>query len=66
MQDMARIIMGGRCVVIAKGRIVHNGTPAALAADREMMLRQLGVWPRQSEWHQAPGNADDAASLSHQ
>lgn len=32
-----------RCVIIAKGRIVYNGTPAALAADREMMLRHLGV-----------------------
>jgi branched-chain amino acid transport system ATP-binding protein len=32
-----------RCLIIAKGRIVYNGTPAALAADREMMLRHLGV-----------------------
>jgi len=31
------------CLIIAKGRIVYNGTPAALAADREMMLRHLGV-----------------------
>jgi branched-chain amino acid transport system ATP-binding protein len=32
-----------RCVIIAKGRIVFNGTPAALVVDREMMLRHLGV-----------------------
>jgi branched-chain amino acid transport system ATP-binding protein len=32
-----------RCVVVAKGRIVYSGTPAALAADREVMLRHLGV-----------------------
>jgi branched-chain amino acid transport system ATP-binding protein len=32
-----------RCVVLAKGRIVYSGTPAALAADREVMIRHLGV-----------------------
>lgn len=32
-----------RCLIIAKGRIVYNGTPAALAADRDVMLRHLGV-----------------------
>lgn len=32
-----------RCIVIAKGRIVYSGTPAALAADREIMIRYLGV-----------------------
>ena len=32
-----------RCVVLAKGRIVYSGTPAALAGDREVMLRHLGV-----------------------
>ena len=35
--------LADRCVVIAKGRIVYDGTPAALAADRELMLRHLGV-----------------------
>lgn len=35
--------LADRCVVIAKGRIVYDGTPAALAADREVMLRHLGV-----------------------
>jgi len=32
-----------RCLVIAKGRIVYSGTPAALAADRDVMIRHLGV-----------------------
>ena len=32
-----------RCVVIAKGRIVYSGTPAALAAERDIMVRHLGV-----------------------
>lgn len=32
-----------RCVVIAKGRIVHDGTPATLAADHQMTLRHLGI-----------------------
>jgi branched-chain amino acid transport system ATP-binding protein len=32
-----------RCVVLAKGRIVYCGTPAALAADREVMIRHLGI-----------------------
>jgi branched-chain amino acid transport system ATP-binding protein len=32
-----------RCIVIAKGRIVYSGTPAALAGDRELMLRHLSV-----------------------
>ncbi|MCZ7657022.1 MAG: ABC transporter ATP-binding protein [Xanthobacteraceae bacterium] len=32
-----------RCVVLAKGCVVYAGTPAALAADREVMLRHLGV-----------------------
>lgn len=32
-----------RCLIIAKGRIVYDGTPAALAADRDVMLRHLGV-----------------------
>jgi branched-chain amino acid transport system ATP-binding protein len=32
-----------RCVVIAKGRIIYSGTPAALAADRDVMIRHLGV-----------------------
>jgi branched-chain amino acid transport system ATP-binding protein len=35
--------LADRCVVIAKGRIVYDGTPAALAADRELMRRHLGV-----------------------
>jgi len=35
--------VANRCVVIAKGRIVYNGTPAALAAEREIMIRHLGV-----------------------
>lgn len=32
-----------RCVIIAKGRIVYEGTPAALAADREVLMRHLSV-----------------------
>jgi branched-chain amino acid transport system ATP-binding protein len=32
-----------RCVIIAKGRIVHDGTPATLAADHQMTLRHLGI-----------------------
>jgi branched-chain amino acid transport system ATP-binding protein len=32
-----------RCLVIAKGRIVYSGTPAALATDRDIMVRHLGV-----------------------
>jgi len=32
-----------RCIVLAKGTIVYSGTPAALAGDREVMLRHLGV-----------------------
>jgi branched-chain amino acid transport system ATP-binding protein len=32
-----------RCVIIAKGRIVYEGTPAALAADREALMRHLSV-----------------------
>ena len=32
-----------RCVVIAKGRIVYSGTPGALAAEREIMIRHLSV-----------------------
>jgi ABC-type branched-subunit amino acid transport system ATPase component len=32
-----------RCVIIARGRIVHDGTPATLAADHQMTLRHLGV-----------------------
>jgi branched-chain amino acid transport system ATP-binding protein len=32
-----------RCVVIAKGRIVYSGAPAALAADRDALIRHLGV-----------------------
>ena len=32
-----------RCVVIAKGRIVYSGTPAALAAERDIMVRHLSV-----------------------
>jgi hypothetical protein len=30
-------------VVVEKGRIVYSGTPAALAADRNVMIRHLGV-----------------------
>jgi branched-chain amino acid transport system ATP-binding protein len=32
-----------RCVIIAKGHIVYDGTPAALAANHEVTLRHLGV-----------------------
>ena len=32
-----------RCVIIAKGQIVYRGTPAALAANRDVMIRHLGV-----------------------
>ena len=32
-----------RCLINAKGRIVYSGTPAATAADREMLVRHLGV-----------------------
>jgi branched-chain amino acid transport system ATP-binding protein len=32
-----------RCVIIAKGRIVYSGTPAALAAERDIMVRYLSV-----------------------
>jgi branched-chain amino acid transport system ATP-binding protein len=32
-----------RCVIIAKGRIVYEGTPAMLAAGREVLQRHLGV-----------------------
>lgn len=32
-----------RCVIIAKGRIVYEGTPAMLAADQEVTLRHLGI-----------------------
>jgi branched-chain amino acid transport system ATP-binding protein len=32
-----------RCIILAKGRIVYSGTPTALAADREVMIRHLGV-----------------------
>lgn len=32
-----------RCVIIAKGRIVYQGTPAMLAADHEVTLRHLGI-----------------------
>jgi branched-chain amino acid transport system ATP-binding protein len=32
-----------RCIVIAKGRIVYSGTPAALAAERDIMVRHLSV-----------------------
>lgn len=32
-----------RCIIIAKGRIVYEGTPAALAADREALIRHLSV-----------------------
>jgi branched-chain amino acid transport system ATP-binding protein len=32
-----------RCAVIAKGRIVYSGTPTALAAERDVMVRHLSV-----------------------
>jgi branched-chain amino acid transport system ATP-binding protein len=32
-----------RCIVIAKGRIVYSGTPAALTAERDIMVRHLAV-----------------------
>ena len=32
-----------RCVIITKGRIVYEGTPAMLAADHEVTLRHLGI-----------------------
>ena len=32
-----------RCLIVAKGRIVYSGTPAALAAERDVMIRHLGV-----------------------
>jgi ABC-type branched-subunit amino acid transport system ATPase component len=35
--------VAARSYAIAKGRIVYSGTPAALAGDRELMLRHLSV-----------------------
>jgi branched-chain amino acid transport system ATP-binding protein len=35
--------LADRCVIVAKGRIAYTGTPAALAVDREVMIRHLGV-----------------------
>jgi branched-chain amino acid transport system ATP-binding protein len=32
-----------RCLVIAKGQIVHSGQPGELAADRATLIRHLGV-----------------------
>jgi branched-chain amino acid transport system ATP-binding protein len=32
-----------RCVIIAKGRIVYEGTPAMLAAGHEVLQRHLGI-----------------------
>lgn len=32
-----------RCVIIAKGHVVYDGTPAELAANHEVTLRHLGV-----------------------
>jgi branched-chain amino acid transport system ATP-binding protein len=43
-KDIAALAgIADRCVVVEKGRIVYSGTPAALAADREVMIRHLGV-----------------------
>jgi branched-chain amino acid transport system ATP-binding protein len=32
-----------RCIVIAKGRIVYSGKPAALTAERDIMVRYLSI-----------------------
>jgi branched-chain amino acid transport system ATP-binding protein len=43
-KDVAALAgIADRCVVVAKGRIVYSGTPAALSADRDVMIRHLGV-----------------------
>jgi branched-chain amino acid transport system ATP-binding protein len=43
-KDIAALAgIADRCVVVEKGRIVYSGTPAALAADRDVMIRHLGV-----------------------
>ena len=39
--EVARV--ADRVVVLVKGEVVHEGTPAALLADRELMQRHLGV-----------------------
>jgi len=39
----ATAAIADRCVVLVKGTIVFDGAPAALHADRELMLRHLGV-----------------------
>jgi branched-chain amino acid transport system ATP-binding protein len=41
MESLAKI--ADRCIVISKGRIVYSGIPAALAAEREILIRYLGV-----------------------
>jgi branched-chain amino acid transport system ATP-binding protein len=41
MESLAKI--ADRCIVISKGRIVYSGIPAALAAEREILIRHLGV-----------------------
>lgn len=35
--------LADRCIIIAKGRIVFDGTPASLVAARDVMVRHLGV-----------------------
>jgi len=43
-KDVAALAgIADRCVVVEKGRIAYSGTPAALAADRDVMIRHLGV-----------------------
>ncbi len=43
-KDVAALAgIADRCVVVAKGRVVYGGTPAALSADRDVMIRHLGV-----------------------
>ena len=41
IESLAKI--ADRCIVISKGRIVYSGMPAALAAEREILVRHLGV-----------------------
>jgi branched-chain amino acid transport system ATP-binding protein len=39
----ATAAIADRCVVLVKGSVVFDGSPTALHADRELMLRHLGV-----------------------
>ncbi len=43
-KDVAALArVADRCIILAKGRVVYTGVPSALAADREIMVRHLGV-----------------------